>query len=49
MEHYAGLLNQAMASRGLWAGGGMARVDDVYGKEVVIGPMSRAGRIFADK
>ena len=30
------------------AAGGMARVDDVYATEVVIGPMSRAGRIFAD-
>jgi len=24
-------------------------VDDVYGKEVVLGAMCRAGRIFADK
>ena len=30
------------------AAGGMARVDDVYAKEVVIGPMSRAGRIFGN-
>jgi len=49
IEHHAILLNQAIVSRGLWAGGGMARVDDVYGKEVVLGAMCRAGRIFADK
>src|SRR5208283_3804067 len=48
IEHHATLLNQSMASRGLWTAGGMSRVDDVYAKEVVIGPMSRAGRIFAD-
>jgi cytoskeletal protein CcmA (bactofilin family) len=31
------------------AAGAMARVDDVYAKEVVIGPMCRAAHIFADK
>jgi len=31
------------------AAGGMARVDDVYATEVVIGPMSQAARIFATK
>ncbi len=32
-----------------WAiAGGMARVDDIYATEVVIGPMCRVGRIFAD-
>ena len=31
------------------AAGGMARVDDVYAMEVVIGPMSKAARIFAAK
>jgi cytoskeletal protein CcmA (bactofilin family) len=31
-----------------WAAiGGMAKVDDVYAEQVVIGQMSRAGRIFA--
>jgi hypothetical protein len=32
-----------------WAMGSMARVDDVYGGEVVLGPMCRAERIFAEK
>jgi cytoskeletal protein CcmA (bactofilin family) len=49
IEHHVALFNQAMASKGLWTGGGMARVDDVYGKEVVLGAMCRAARIFADK
>ncbi|MGA2385594.1 MAG: hypothetical protein ABSG33_03575 [Candidatus Bathyarchaeia archaeon] len=48
IEHHATLLNQALAARGLWTGGGMARVDDVYGIEVLLGPMCRAGQIFAD-
>ncbi|HKM59696.1 MAG TPA: hypothetical protein VJY36_02365 [Candidatus Bathyarchaeia archaeon] len=30
------------------AAGGMARVDDIYAAEVVVGPMCRVGRIFAD-
>ena len=29
--------------------GGMAKVDDIYGVEVILGPMCRADRIFADK
>jgi cytoskeletal protein CcmA (bactofilin family) len=49
IKHHVTLLNQAMAARGrLWTIGGMARVDDVYGTHVVLGPMCRAGRIFAD-
>jgi len=32
-----------------WAMGSMARVDDVYGGEVVLGPMCKAERIFADR
>jgi cytoskeletal protein CcmA (bactofilin family) len=47
-EHHATLLNQGMAAKGMWTAGGMAKVDDVYGTEVVLGPMCRAGRIFAD-
>lgn len=31
------------------AAGAMARVDDVYAAEVVLGPMSQAARIFANK
>lgn len=31
-----------------WTAGAMARVDDIYATEVVIGPMCRAGHIFAD-
>lgn len=31
------------------AAGAMARVDDVYANEVVLGPMSQAARIFAAK
>ena len=32
-----------------WAmAGGMARVDDIYGKEVIIGPMCRVERIFGE-
>jgi cytoskeletal protein CcmA (bactofilin family) len=31
------------------AAGAMARVDDVYSSEVIIGPMSRAARIFGNK
>ena len=48
IKHHAILLNQAMSERGIWPGRGMARVEDVYGKEVVLGPMCRAERIFAD-
>jgi len=48
IKHHATLLNQAMAERGIWPGRGMARVDDVYGAEVVLGQICRAGRIFAD-
>lgn len=48
IEHHANLLNQAMAARGLWTAGGMARVENVYAMEVVLGQTCRAGRIFAD-
>jgi len=34
---------------GRWAAGTMARVDDIYAREVVIGAMSTAARIFANK
>ena len=34
---------------GKWGVGAMTRVDDIYAKEAIIGAMSTAGRIFANK
>lgn len=48
IQHHATFLNQAMATRGLWTAGAMAKVDDIYGTQVVLGPMCRAGHIFAE-
>ena len=47
IQHHTTLLKQAMTAKG-WTSAAMARVDDVYGTQVVLGPMCRAARIFAD-
>ena len=45
LTYGSGVVNWATK---LAAAGAMAKVDDIYAKQVVIGPNSRAGRIFAE-